>query len=154
VIGLVKDRAKAAACFAHYQGRDDLRFLVQNVCELVSLNGDVHSSSGQPGQSQILARILSSTLLPNGWTHNLLADGHITSKASFLCSSRSMGRWTGRIPIEAGYGYLGPADVCMPATSAWADDVRGLGAATWRASEDVPVPHLQAGMRLDIVRLC
>lgn len=118
VVGLVRNREKALARFAAYGGRDDLEFVVQDVCEPVAFGGRVdfviHAASqaspkhfGADPVGTISANLLG--------THNLLRLASEKGSEGFLLFSS--GEVYGevdpaKVPTKEGdYGYLDPTAV-------------------------------------------
>ncbi len=118
VVGLVRNRRKALSRFSAYQGRDDLEFIVQDVCEPIVVTQKVHfvihaASQSSPkyfGKDPV--GTMSANLLG---THNLLTIAKENNSEGFLFFST--GEVYGEvdkanIPTkETEYGYLDPATV-------------------------------------------
>lgn len=108
VVALVRNEAKARARFAAYEGRKDLRWLVQDVCEPIVLGGPVdyllHAAS--PASPRCFGVDPVGTLSANlTGTRNLLELARDKQARSFLFFSSS----------EV-YGELTPAPECIAET--------------------------------------
>jgi UDP-glucuronate decarboxylase len=118
VIALVRNREKAEARFAHYRGRDDLEFRVQDVCEPAGVDGPVdyviHAASQASPKYYGIDPVgtLSANVLG---THNLLKLAREKRARGFLffSSGEVYGAVeSSRIPMkEDAYGILDPTDV-------------------------------------------
>jgi nucleoside-diphosphate-sugar epimerase len=119
VIALVRDEAKARRRFATYEGRGDLRFLVQDVClpppPELRVDFIVHAAS--PASPKQFSVNPVGTLGPNVLgTHHMLELARRSAARGLLYLSS--GEVYGRVPIELGrplteddYGPLDPLDV-------------------------------------------
>ncbi len=160
VIALVRNREKAGARFAHYRNQDALRFLVQDVCTPVDLDGPVdyvvHAASqaspkyyGVDPVGTLAANVLG--------THNLLRLAKEKHSIGFLffSSGEVYGQVdSSRIPTkEDAYGILDPTDV----RSCYGESKR-LGetmCVSWAHQYQVPAKMLRPfhtygpGMKLD-----
>jgi UDP-glucuronate decarboxylase len=118
VVGLVRNRKKALSRFRAYQGRKDLEFIVQDVCEPIVITQKVHfvihaASQASPkyfGEDPV--GTLSANLFG---THNLLSIARQNNSDGFLFFST--GEVYGEVEManiptkETQYGYLDPASV-------------------------------------------
>lgn len=148
VLGLVRDRAKAEARFAHHRGRADLELLVQDVTDPVRLDGPlgaiVHAAS--QASPKYFGADPVGTLLPNVvGTRNLLelAREKGSEALLFLSSGEVYGVVDpSRIPIkENDYGFVDPMNV------------RSCYAEGKRAGETLCVAyHKQHGVPATVVR--
>jgi len=118
VIGLVRNHERAKARFAAYRGRADLRLLVQDVCEPVTLSGPVHFIIHAASQAspKYYGKDPVGTLGPNVLgTHHLLRLAAAQRVEAFLyfSSSEVYGQVPAdRMPIrEQDFGWLDPSDV-------------------------------------------
>ena len=89
VIGLVRNKERALARFAHYKNRDDLELLVQDVCDVVSLDKEtkidyiIHAASRTSPKHY--GKDPVGTLSPNVLgTHNLLSLARSKKAENFL----------------------------------------------------------------------
>lgn len=160
VIGLVRNRERALDRFTHYKTRDDLELLVQDVCDVVSLETKIdyiiHAAS--QASPKYYGKDPVGTLSPNVLgTHNLLGLARREKVRSFLFFSS--GAVYGRIdpfrmPIkENSFGYVDPLDM----RSCYAESKR-MGetmCASWYRQYGVPAKIVRPfhtygpGMRLD-----
>ena len=118
VLALVRSREKAEARFAHYKGRKDLQFLVQDVCEPVRLDGPVdyiiHAASQASPKYYGVDPVGTLTANTLG-THHLLTLARDKRSAAFLFFSS--GDVYGQVdpagkPIrEDAYGVVDPTAV-------------------------------------------
>jgi UDP-glucuronate decarboxylase len=118
VIGLVRNRAKAMSRFSHYQGRDDLHLIEQDVCRPISIKEKIdyiiHAASQASPRFYSVDPV--GTLAANIMgTSNLLTLAFKKKIAGFLFLSTSevYGRVDPfQIPIkEDNYGWIDPTDV-------------------------------------------
>lgn len=118
VFALVRDLKKGEERFADYLGREDLKFIVQDVCEPVRIDEDVHfiihaASQASPKYYGIdPIGTLSANVIG---TKNLLELAHEKKVESFLyfSSGTVYGQVSdNQIPTkEKDYGYLDPLDI-------------------------------------------
>jgi UDP-glucuronate decarboxylase len=118
VIGLVRNKEKALAKFSHYKKREDLTFIVQDVCNSIGCDGKldyiVHAASQASPKFYGIDPVgtLSANTLG---THNLLQLANEKNIKSFLyfSSSEVYGQVDdSQIPTkENQYGYLNPANL-------------------------------------------
>ena len=144
VLCLVRNKEKAASRFSHYQGRSDLNFIVQDVCDPVSIPGPVdyiihaasHASPKFYGKDPV------GTLLPNVLgTHHLLELARKKSVKGFLffSSAETYGEINPlNIPTEETiYGLVNQMDI----RSSYAESKR-MGETmcmAWSAQYGVPI---------------
>lgn len=160
VLALVRNAERAAARFAACEGRDDLRFLVQDVAEPIQISEQVdfiiHAAS--QASPKYYGRDPVGTLLPNvQGTQQLLTLARDHEVESFLFFSS--GEVYGQVPEhcvptdERAYGYVDPTDV----RSCYAESKR-MGetmCVAWRHQYGVPAVIVRPfhtygpGMRLD-----
>jgi len=102
VIGLVRNRERALARFAHYKNRDDLELLVQDVCDTVTLDKiDYIIHAASQASPKYYEKDPVGTLAPNVLgTHNLLSLARCKKVESFLFFSSG-----------AVYDYVDPMNV-------------------------------------------
>lgn len=118
VIGLVRNQQRAFERFSAYQGRSDLRFLVQDVCQPVTTNENIdfiiHAASqaspkyyGSDPAGTLLANVLGTMHLLN------LAKDKGAEAILFFSSGEVYGRLeSSQIPTKENiYGYVDPTDV-------------------------------------------
>lgn len=118
VIGLVRNRERALSRFAHYQGRDDLEFIVQDVCEPVvtdkKIDYVIHAAS-QASPKHFGSDPVGTMSANLFGTHNLLRLAKDKNSEGFLffSSSEIYGAVDDtRVPTkESDYGYLDPTAV-------------------------------------------
>lgn len=87
IIALVRNKEKALKRFAHYENREDLKFVVQDVCTPLSLPDKIdyiiHSAS--QASPKYYRSDPVGTFLPNVLgTHNLLMEGTLKQVKNFL----------------------------------------------------------------------
>ena len=118
VIALVRNKKRALERFSAYQGRTDLRFLVQDVCQPAVLSESVHFVIHAASQAspKFYGSDPAGTLLANvlGTLHLLnLAKDKGSEAFLFFSSGEVYGRLDpGQIPTkEDVYGYVDPTDV-------------------------------------------
>jgi len=118
VIGLVRNESRARARFAHYEGRHDLSFLVQDACEPLAIDERVdmviHAASN--ASPKFYGSHPVETLLPNTvGTHHLLEFCRRTGVERFLffSSGEVYGEVeTAQVPTAEGvYGVVDPASL-------------------------------------------
>jgi nucleoside-diphosphate-sugar epimerase len=148
VFALVRNIDIAKKRFEHYRGRPDLVFIVQDICQPISIKDDIHfivhaASQASPkyyGKDPV-GTICANTI----GTHNLLELARVKKVESFLFFSS--GEVYGEIPeqnipiAEDKYGYLNPTLV------------RSCYAEGKRAGETMCISwHHQYGVPVKIVR--
>ena len=160
VIGLVRNRERAEARFAAYRGRTDLRLLVQDVCEPVELDEQIHfivHAASQASPKYYGTDPVGTLSANTVGTYNLLqlARDKAIARFLFFSSSEVYGRsepGAGAI-TEDTYGYLNPLEV----RSCYAESKR-MGetmCASWHVQYGVPTVIVRPfhtygpGMRLD-----
>lgn len=118
VIGLVRNRAKAEARFAHLLSRPDFSLLVQDVCSPIEVEQkiDMIIHAASQASPKYYGKDPVGTLSANTLgTHNLLSLGtrHAIESFLFFSSGEVYGiTSTPEIPTkEDQYGYLDPTDV-------------------------------------------
>jgi nucleoside-diphosphate-sugar epimerase len=118
VLALVRDRRRAEARFTHYRGRDDLRFLVQDIGRPVpdDVQADFIIHAASPARPQEFATDPVGTLVPNVvGTYHLLELARRCGVRGFLFLSS--GEVYGRTPdgqatiSETDFGPLDPTVV-------------------------------------------
>jgi UDP-glucuronate decarboxylase len=118
VIGLVRNREKASVRFSHYKERNELTFIVQDVCEPINCNDKidyiVHAASQASPKfygTDPVGTLSANTL----GTHNLLKLAHENHVKSFLffSSGEVYGQVDdSQVPTkENQYGYLDPTNL-------------------------------------------
>jgi nucleoside-diphosphate-sugar epimerase len=160
VIGLVRDRRRAEARFAAYQGRSDLQLHVQDVCDPVDLEEPIHfivHAASQASPKYYGTDPVGTLSANTAGTSNLLrlARDREALRFLFFSSAEVYGRPGpdgGRIAEDA-YGYLDPVDV----RSCYAESKR-MGetmCVSWFSQFGVPAVIVRPfhtygpGMRLD-----
>jgi len=118
VIGLVRDSAKALARFTNYNERDDLKFVIQDVCDPIKLTDKIdyiiHAASQASPKYYATDPVgtLNANILG---THNLLTLANKNQLKSFLffSSGEVYGQVNDlQIPTkEDQYGYLDPTNL-------------------------------------------
>jgi UDP-glucuronate decarboxylase len=118
IIGLVRNKERASKRFYSYEDRDELTFLVQDVCNPIDIDMEVdfiiHAASQASPKFYNVDPV--GTLCPNViGTYQLLelARKNDTENFLFLSSSEVYGEVaTDKIPTkEDDYGYLDPTDI-------------------------------------------
>lgn len=118
VIGIVRSKEKAIKRFSKYHNRDDLRFIVQDICKPVSIDEKIdfviHAAS--QASPKLYARDPVGTLCANViGTNNLLNLAIHNNVEGFLFFSSS--EVYGQVDPsqmelgETSYGYLDPTDI-------------------------------------------
>ena len=162
VIGLVRNKERALARFAHYQNRGDLELVVQDVCnplyfdQNTELDYIIHAASH--ASPKYYGKDPVGTLSPNVLgTHNLLSLARRKNVESFLFFSSGdvYGQvHPSQIPIkEDSYGYVDPMDM----RSCYAESKRlaEIMCVAWFHQYGVPIKVVRPfhtygpGMRLD-----
>jgi UDP-glucuronate decarboxylase len=118
VIGLVRNRNKALVRFAVYKNRNDLKFIVQDVCKFISIEEKVdyiiHAASqaspkyyGKDPVGTLCANTLGTNNLLN------LARDHKVNGFLFFSSGEVYGQINHSIDFlkEDSFGYVDPTDV-------------------------------------------
>lgn len=160
VIALVRNQERALERFSAYQGRADLRFLVQDVCQPAVISEDIHfiihaASQASPkyyGSDPV--GTLSANVLGTFHLLNLAREKH-PEAFLFFSSGEVYGRLDStQIPTkEDAYGYIDPTDI----RSCYAESKR-LGetmCVSWAHQYHVPAKIVRPfhtygpGMRLD-----
>jgi nucleoside-diphosphate-sugar epimerase len=148
VLALVRNHSKAVARFASYHGRDDLHFLVQDVCEppAVERHIDFVIHAASQASPKYFGVDPAGTLTPNvlGTYHALcLAHEHAAKGFLFFSSGEVYGEVNpAHVPTrEDQYGYVDPTRV------------RSCYAESKRLGETMCVAwHQQYGVPAKIVR--
>jgi UDP-glucuronate decarboxylase len=118
VLGLIRNKAKASVKFSDYIGRDDLQFIVHDICEPISINQGIdyiiHAASN--ASPKYFGKDPVGTLSANvlGTYHLLeLAREKKVEGFLFFSSGEIYGNVAEHeIPIrEDSYGYIDPTDV-------------------------------------------
>jgi UDP-glucuronate decarboxylase len=118
IIGLVRNEARATKRFNYYRDRDELNFLVQDICNPIDIEGEVdfiiHAASQASPKFYNIDPV--GTLCPNviGTYHLLeLARKKEVEKFLFFSSGEVYGEVKAdKIPTkEDDYGYLDPTDI-------------------------------------------
>lgn len=116
IVGLVRNREKALSRFRVYQGRDDLKFIVQDVCDpiIISHNVDFVIHAASQASPKYFGKDPVGTMSANLFgTHNLLSIAKENNSEGFLFFSS--GEVYGQVEManiptkETQYGYLDPA---------------------------------------------
>lgn len=149
VFALVRNKEKALNRFAFYKGRTDLQFVIQDVCEEVNIEDDIHFVIHAASQAspKYFGKDPVGTLLPNVLgTKNLLELARAKKSEAFLFfSSVEVYGEIDKTTIPANedvYGYLDPTSV------------RSCYAESKRMGETMCVSwHKQYGVPAKIVRL-
>jgi len=159
VIGLARNKERALARFAHYKNRDDLELLIQDVCDIVSIETKIdyiiHAAS--QASPKYYGNDPVGTLSPNVLgTYNLLSLARHKRTRGFLffSSGAVYGQVRPKTLIkEDAYGYIDPLDP----SSCYAESKR-MGetmCASWFRQYGVPAKIVRPfhtygpGIRLD-----
>ncbi len=149
IVGLCRSPDKARRRFAFYEGRDDLEFIFQDVCDPVTYRGKIdyiiHAASW--ASPRFYGRDPVGTLMPNVLgTRNLLELARLKEVSGFLfMSSAEIYGLAGEEHIPTGEDYCG----CVDPTN-----VRSCYAEAKRMGETMCVAwHHQYGVPAVIARI-
>jgi len=118
IVGLARSRAKAERRFGNLLHRSDMQLLVQDVCDPIGFDGDVHFiiHGASPASPTTYGKDPVGTLLANTLgTHQLLKLAHAKRALGFLFMSSGevygFPAPAGQFILENEYGYLDPTVV-------------------------------------------
>ena len=118
IFAMVRDEKNALKRFSNYSGRDELKFIIQDVCNPIDINDEIHYIIHAASQAspKFYKKDPVGTLCPNIiGTHNLLEIAREKNVKGFLFFSS--GEVYGKIEEdmiptkEEHYGYIDPLDI-------------------------------------------